>query len=95
MNKKKLRADTNYTTKYELLKDDIPIESWFMQIEKETIYECENTCLLLAEIGKFDESIELALLMNLNEPIGYCLSKMVEFLRVDTEEISLQLAWDE
>ncbi len=77
------------------MKDDLSIESWQSKIEEEVKFECENTCFLLAEIGKFDESLELALLMNLSESIGYCISKMIEMLKMENEDMNLEVGWNE
>ena len=64
-------------------------------MEEEVKFECENTCFLLAEIGKFDQALELAMLMNLSESIGYSISKIIEILKMEDEQMNLEIGWNE
>ena len=64
-------------------------------MEEEVKFECENTCFLLAEIGKFDLALELAMLLNLSESIGYSISKIIEILKMEDEQMNLEIGWNE
>jgi DNA-binding transcriptional MerR regulator len=64
-------------------------------MEEEVKFECENTCFLLAEIGKFDLALELAMLLNLSESIGYSISKIIEILNMEDEQMNIEIGWNE